>query len=110
MRLWKKTYGRTKFRTLKYQLAKDEPKEASHTLKCFNEYFWGIVKKRQEPKLVALTETWLTKSGTEPKQQWKTGRTTLEESYGIATCSPFYQYQGTLTDKQDPWVTIYTNL
>ena len=45
-------------------------------------------RKRQKPKLIALTGTWLTKANTDAKQQWKTGITNLKESYGIAKCSP----------------------
>ena len=57
-------------------------------INSFNEHFRGSGKKREEPKLNALKRTWLTKSYTEPKQQWKTGKNNLEESYGIAKCSP----------------------
>ena len=37
-------------------------------------------KKDKIPKLIAPTETWLTKSDTEPKQEWETGRSNPTES------------------------------
>ena len=65
------------------------PETASHILLVSMSTSWELKKKRQKPKLIALTGTWLTKSDTEPKQQWKTRRTNLEESYGLAKCSHF---------------------
>ena len=62
--------------------------KASHTLKISMNTSRELGRKRQKPKLIALTGTWLTKPNSEAKQQWKTGRTNLEESYGIAKCSP----------------------
>ena len=57
-------------------------------IKNFNEYSVELGKNEKKPNFIALTGTWLTKPNTEAKQQWKTGRTNLEESYDIAKCSP----------------------
>ena len=56
------------------------PKTASHTLLLSMDTSGELKKNHRIPKVIALAETWLTKSDTEPKQQWKTGRSNLTES------------------------------
>ena len=68
---------------------KINPKTASHTLIISKNTSVELEKNdRKKTKFIALTDTWLTKSDTEPKKQWKTGRDNLKESHGIAKCSP----------------------
>ena len=85
---WKRPCRKTINRTLNYQLAKFKLQNSIPYSNIFNEYFGELEKNDKKPKTIALTETWLTKSDTEPKQQWKMRRANLNESYSIAMCSP----------------------
>ena len=59
------------------------------SLRCHHDDFIVQLKKIDEkPKIIALTETWLTKIDTEPVKQSKRGIANLKKDYSIANYHP----------------------
>ena len=76
-------------------------------------YHYCTVKPEEcdkKPNVFALTETWLTKSDTEPIKQCKMGRAKLKEDYSIASCHPMLLISPVLVEAEETCVSINKSL
>ena len=69
-----------------------------------------LEKFDENPKIIALTETWLTKIDTELVKQSNRCRSKLKKTIALVITTRCYQYPRILAEKEEAWVFIYTNL
>ena len=69
-----------------------------------------LKKFDEKPKIIPLTETWLSTINTEPVKESKRGIANLKKDYSIANYYPLLSKPRVLVEKEEAWVFIYTNL
>ena len=82
----------------------------TQSLRCHHHGFMVEVEIIDEkPKIIALTETWLTKIDKEPVIQSKRGKANLKRTIALLITNHCYQNQGIPVENRRLWI-LYTRI